>query len=1244
MPGFEAGQAFISVSPSFRNFNQKVRAQLKKELAGVSGEIPIQPDFDGLKPKAKKAGAEAGGEFARTFRRRVDAALKALPDIQIGADTSEADTEIAGLRTRLQALRDLRIGVDIDASDANRELQEIRAQLARINAEDSRVDVRADTAAAMAQLAAVDAEVSKLDGRDATVNVDVDPDGGALRSAIFLHTRISSLALAGAAIGPALVPGLAAATVAAGGLVSALGAATVGVGALIAASIPSITAVSEALQAQEAAEKSAVTSTAQLARQRLQNARAAEQAALRVADARRNAARVAEDGARRVADAERGVADAERELARAQENERRVQESLTQARRDAALALDDLRERTSDIALSQEAAEIALIEARQRQTEVEEDANSTALDRRKAALEVAQAEDRLSDVRRDQARTTEELQEAERKGVNGSDLVVDARRRLEEANLATADAARNVQDAERELAQAQQDAARASADAARLLSEALAAQTQQQQLARLEAQQGTAAQRNLAFAMGELTPMQRRLMQGWIGLRDAFTQWSRSLEPAIVPVFLEGMRLIERILPLLTPIVLAAAGAFGDLLEQAGDALESPFWQEFFGWLADTAGPSIETFGLIIGNLATGFAGLMMAFGPMAASIGQGLVGLSERFAQWGATLESNQSFQDFVAFVRENWPQLRDTLSALGSAMANIITAMAPLGGPVLFALEAIANVISVMPPELIVAIAGALFGMSVAIKAVALGMALLNANPIVAIISVLAALVLLFIHAYKESETFRAVVNYAMKLVGDRISWIWNNILKPVFNFLGAAFRTVWDIAKEVGRGIANAWDRLSDDLGEAWDWIWRNVIKPLKNGFQDAWDKAVEIKDGILKAFRAIRDTVGGIFESVIDNIKAPIRGAFKWINDNLISNLNKITTKFGLEIPELPEKFHSGGVIPGRGERVITALGGEGVVSPKGMKAIGGKHGLDAINRGAHGGPIDWIGENVISPIGRGLGAIGSQIGDWLKQGAAFALDKLFDLVVPAAEKVMPQRPEFAHAMVIGGLKQLHEAVVDWGEGRDALEDGAKAGRRAPGGISKKGWAWVVGRPYFIGRGPLGHGYPAQDLPAPTGTPIYSATSGTVIQSLDSNYSYGRRVMIDHGAGLRGVYAHMSTRIAQLGDMVRAGQMIGRVGSTGNSTGPHLHLEIGDYDPLSFLRRQGVSFDTGGYLPPGLTLAYNGTGGHERVLDRGQTRAYERGGTTYIIQSTTEEQLAKIRTAQSMRDLTHRRAGD
>lgn len=81
----------------------------------------------------------------------------------------------------------------------------------------------------------------------------------------------------------------------------------------------------------------------------------------------------------------------------------------------------------------------------------------------------------------------------------------------------------------------------------------------------------------------------------------------------------------------------------------------------------------------------------------------------------------------------------------------------------------------------------------------------------------------------------------------------------------------------------------------------------------------------------------------------------------------------------------------------------------------------------------------------------------------------------------------------------------------------------------------------------------------DLAAPTGTPVYATADG-VVSRADWFSSYGLYISVEHGASMQTRYAHLSRLAVASGDSVKKGDLIGYVGSTGRSTGPHLHYEV------------------------------------------------------------------------------------
>jgi murein DD-endopeptidase MepM/ murein hydrolase activator NlpD len=114
-------------------------------------------------------------------------------------------------------------------------------------------------------------------------------------------------------------------------------------------------------------------------------------------------------------------------------------------------------------------------------------------------------------------------------------------------------------------------------------------------------------------------------------------------------------------------------------------------------------------------------------------------------------------------------------------------------------------------------------------------------------------------------------------------------------------------------------------------------------------------------------------------------------------------------------------------------------------------------------------------------------------------------------------------------------------------------------------------------YFGEVGPTSpRGHSGLDIADDEGTPIHAADDGTVLKAYWSDDGYGGLVIIDHPAGFETWYAHLSKLGVKPGQTIKRGEQIGLMGSTGYSTGPHLHFEVREdgqlLDPLAYLPKQ------------------------------------------------------------------------
>jgi murein DD-endopeptidase MepM/ murein hydrolase activator NlpD len=133
----------------------------------------------------------------------------------------------------------------------------------------------------------------------------------------------------------------------------------------------------------------------------------------------------------------------------------------------------------------------------------------------------------------------------------------------------------------------------------------------------------------------------------------------------------------------------------------------------------------------------------------------------------------------------------------------------------------------------------------------------------------------------------------------------------------------------------------------------------------------------------------------------------------------------------------------------------------------------------------------------------------------------------------------------------------------------------AGLRSPPPRSPVSLIWPLPFPLGDEFGPRGDRFHAGiDILSPEGVPVGAARSGRVVYAGRREGGWGIEVTIAHGNGVRTIYAHLSVTAVSLGERVAAGAMIGRVGSTGDATGPHLHFEV---------RVRGAAVDPLGALP-------------------------------------------------------------
>lgn len=155
------------------------------------------------------------------------------------------------------------------------------------------------------------------------------------------------------------------------------------------------------------------------------------------------------------------------------------------------------------------------------------------------------------------------------------------------------------------------------------------------------------------------------------------------------------------------------------------------------------------------------------------------------------------------------------------------------------------------------------------------------LTANPIGIVIAVIVLLVAAIVLAWQKSDRFREAVTKAWEAIGTAAQWVWDNAIKPVIDFIVAAWARLVAAAGAVAAAVVAAWNGLKAGLAAAWGWIQSNVINPFVLGIQRMQDIAEALREKLVGVWNTIKSTfqsgwdfIKGIFDSLLSKIQTVI----------------------------------------------------------------------------------------------------------------------------------------------------------------------------------------------------------------------------------------------------------------------------------------------------------------------------------------------------------------------------------
>ncbi|MEV7370360.1 peptidoglycan DD-metalloendopeptidase family protein [Streptomyces sp. NPDC090301] len=444
------------------------------------------------------------------------------------------------------------------------------------------------------------------------------------------------------------------------------------------------------------------------------------------------------------------------------------------------------------------------------------------------------------------------------------------------------------------------------------------------------------------------------------------------------------------------------------------------------------------------------------------------------------------------------------------------------------------------------------------------------------------------------------------AFKALGVIGGWLWKEVLKPVFKWIGDAAIWLWE------RAIKPAFSNFVRDLkaiGSAASWLWEKILRPVFGWIADkaAWvyDKGIKPAfNGIKTAIKSVADSFGVGRDSIRkawDQIAGIAKKPVKFIVDHvynaaIVPLWNRVADITGVDpLKKLELKgFARGGILPGQstwrqGDDQLTPMRrGEGVYVSEAMRDPYERARLYAVNKAAmrgqslanfqggyaEGGIVGWLKDKASD-----VGDFFANPLDIFSKARKLVTDELKPLLTNPWARNVAKMP----GKMLTGIKDKALGLLGFDSNGNIVGGGGSWVKPvdAPFGtpFGKAGPMWSSGR------------HTGLDFPAAIGTAIRAVAGGRV-SAVQSGGPYGIHVTVNHGGGLSSLYAHMSQALTAAGAPVSAGQVIGRVGDTGNVTGPHLHLEArrngASIDPMPFLTGGGG----GGFTAPaaGAAQAY------------------------------------------------------
>ncbi|MGY3188810.1 phage tail protein [Lysinibacillus sp. TE18511] len=425
------------------------------------------------------------------------------------------------------------------------------------------------------------------------------------------------------------------------------------------------------------------------------------------------------------------------------------------------------------------------------------------------------------------------------------------------------------------------------------------------------AKEKIAAQKELASLYADMSAAQQGALKDLQKFKDFWGGFTKKFEEPVFTAFSAGLQTTQKILKGLEPTIKNVSDVVVELMQGFNKSIDGGGLKDFFTWLETYAAKSLKNFLTITGNTFSGIFNLFKAFAPLGSGVENGLVGMTQKFKQWSASLGESKSFQKFVEYAKQNGPVLLDVLGNVWSILVDVVKALAPLGSVILSVISKLTGILSELIPKVtdfassitdnwgsvpgvidgIVSKVGELWNAFKSGGATGLVSALFPpdiATRVNGIIEGIKTKVSELKNAFKTGgvggvfdnifgdgsfESIKTKFEEVKTYIAEKVTQF-----APIFEQLVTAFSTVWST---VGSIISNAWSVIEPYLSGFWNMlqvigdvammVFNYVIAPaisfLAQLFSTLWAIAQPILTALGIAFEALSTVIKWLWDNVL-----------------------------------------------------------------------------------------------------------------------------------------------------------------------------------------------------------------------------------------------------------------------------------------------------------------------------------------------------------------------------------------